>query len=341
MPEPILRLERVSKRFPLRRSLLEALQRRPVPAVQAVTDVSLELVEGETLGLVGESGCGKSTLARLIVRLIHLDDGRIVYRGRDLAALSGEQLRQARTRIQMVFQDPYSSLNPRLAVGEAIAEPLRVHRVVAESELRAETERLLEQVGLLPAHAARYPFELSGGQRQRVGIARALAVRPEILIADEAVSGLDVSVQAQVLNLLADLREQLSLTMVFISHDLGVVEYLSDRIGVMYLGRLVELGGARDVFTHAGHPYTQGLLRAIPVPDPRVRTPAAAVRGDLPSAVRPPSGCVFRTRCTLAQELCTTEPAALTVGSGQWAACHFAGSLAPAAGDPAAVVIPR
>ena len=332
MAESILELDRVYKSFPIQRGLLDLVRGRSRAHVQAVTDVSLTLREGETLGLVGESGCGKSTLGRLIVRLLDPAAGRILYRGRDIARLGGTELRQTRTRLQMIFQDPYSSLNPRLTVGQAIAEPLRVHALVPRADVPAEVERLLEQVGLARAHAKRYPFELSGGQRQRVGIARALSVRPEILIADEAVSGLDMSIQAQVLNLLADLRDELNLTMVFISHDLAVVEYLSDRIGVMYLGRLVELGAAAKVFRGPGHPYTAGLLNAIPFPDPRVRTRAAAVVGELPSAVRPPSGCVFRTRCPLAQPVCETLPPAVQLGDeGHWAACHFAGAVsAPA-----------
>jgi oligopeptide/dipeptide ABC transporter ATP-binding protein len=326
--DPILQLNEVHKTFPVTRSLPDALHRRPRARVKAVVDVSLTLYEGETLGLVGESGCGKSTLGRLIVRLLSLDAGSIVFRGRDIASLRGGELRQARTRLQMVFQDPYSSLNPRLTVGQAIAEPLRVHAVLPPSDVGGEVDRLLEQVGLAHTYAKRYPFELSGGQRQRVGIARALSVRPDILIADEAVSGLDVSVQAQVLNLLADLRQELGLTLVFISHDLAVVDYLSDRIGVMYLGRLVELGDAQPVFREPGHPYTMGLLRAIPAPDPAVRNRTAAVVGELPSAVRPPSGCVFRTRCPLVQPVCETLPPAVALGNGEghWAACHFAGT---------------
>jgi oligopeptide/dipeptide ABC transporter ATP-binding protein len=321
--EPLIKVESLVKYYPIYGGIL----RRKVGDVQAVDDVSFEIQRGEIFGLVGESGCGKSTLGRLIVRLLTPDAGRVVYRGREISTVGGGELRSARTQLQMVFQDPYSSLNPRLTVGQAIAEPLRVHDVVAREEVAGEVKRLLEQVGLAHAHAKRYPFELSGGQRQRVGIARALSVRPAILIADEAVSGLDVSIQAQVLNLLADLRDELDLTLVFISHDLGVVEYLSDRIGVMYLGRLVEFGAAATVFRTPGHPYTAGLLNAIPLPDPTVRTRAAAVSGELPSAVRPPSGCVFRTRCPLVQPICETMPPTVRLGDGgHWAACHFAGS---------------
>ncbi len=323
MPEPLLQLEGVTKTFPVPRPVWTRFG-KPQERVHAVVDVSLEVRRGETLGLVGESGSGKTTLARLIVRLLEPEKGRIRFESRDVTHIRGFELRRARIGLQMIFQDPYASLNPRLRVGDAISEPLRVHRIVPPNDTAAETARLLEQVGLLPRHAGRYPFELSGGQRQRVGIARALAVRPLILVADEAVSALDVSIQAQVLNLLADLRDQLGLTLVLISHDLGVVEYLSDRIGVMYLGRLVEVGGAVGVFRRPAHPYTQGLVRAIPVPDPRVRTQAAAVQGELPSPVHPPTGCVFRTRCPIAQPICETEPPLIRVGDAHVAACHFA-----------------
>jgi peptide/nickel transport system ATP-binding protein/oligopeptide transport system ATP-binding protein len=224
----------------------------------------------------------------------------------------------------MVFQNPFASLNPRMTIGQTLAEPLRVHGVVGLGEIAGEVERLLGQVGLSADYAQRYPFELSGGQRQRAAIARALSVRPAVLVADEAVSGLDVSIQAQVLNLLIELRDRLGLTMVFISHDLGVVEYLSTRIAVMYLGRIMELGPAAAVFRRAGHPYTKALIRAIPAPDPRQKSTREAVSGDLPSQVNPPSGCVFRTRCPKAQPICATPPPRLTIGAGHWAACHFA-----------------
>jgi peptide/nickel transport system ATP-binding protein len=325
VPEPLLQLENVSKTYPLYSGSLATMRKLPRQSVKAVVDVSLAIEKGETLGLVGESGSGKTTLGRLIVRLIEPDGGRILFRGRDISTVRGRELRRIRQSIQMVFQDPYSSLNPRIRVGESIAEPLRVHRIVASEKVNSEVIRLLEQVGLSDEFAERYPYELSGGQRQRVGIARALSVRPTVLIADEAVSGLDVSVQAQVLNLLVDLRSQLDLTLIFISHDLGVIRYLSQRIGVMYLGHLVEVGPAQSVFGRTAHPYTEALLQAIPYPDPHVRSTTAAIRGELPSSVDPPVGCVFRTRCPIVEEICKTMPPNVELDRAHFAACHFAG----------------
>jgi oligopeptide/dipeptide ABC transporter ATP-binding protein len=322
---PILVLDRVLKRYKLRRPLASLLAIKPAPVLQAVTDVSFAIEAGETFGLVGESGCGKSTLGRLIVGLGAPDEGQISFHGQDIYQGGRQERRALRRQIQMVFQDPYASLNPRMTIGQAVAEPLRVHRVVPRGEITVEVERLLAQVGMSASYAQRYPFELSGGQRQRVAIARALSLRPAVLVADEAVSGLDVSIQAQVLNLLVELRDRLGLTMVFISHDLGVVEYLSTRIAVMYLGRILEMGPASAVFHHAGHPYTQALIRAIPAPDPARKSVREAVSGDLPSPVNPPSGCVFRTRCPKAQAICSTLPPTVTLGAGHWAACHFAG----------------
>jgi oligopeptide/dipeptide ABC transporter ATP-binding protein len=326
MAEPILTIEHVSKTFAAGQGVLSSLGLRR-ERLHAVTDVSLEITEGETFGLVGESGCGKSTLARLIVQLHEPDSGRIRFRGVDRAAISGAARRKARPQIQMVFQDPYSSLNPRMSVGSALAEPLRVHRIVPGEQVDAEVGRLLDRVGLPGTVADRFPRELSGGQRQRVGIARALSVRPELVVADEAVSGLDVSIRAQVLDLLADLHDELRLTLLFISHDLSVVEFLSDRVGVMYLGRLVELAPALQLFAAPGHPYSVGLMAAIPSVDPSVRTATAAVRGELPSPIHPPTGCVFRTRCPLAQAICATPPPEVELGPGHWAACHFAADV--------------
>lgn len=326
MANSILELREVTKRYPLRRSLPALLTLKPRPTLQAVSSVSLAIDPGESFGLVGESGCGKSTLGRLIVGLGAPDEGRVLFSGRDIYMAHRQERRALRRKIQMVFQDPYASLNPRMTIGQAIAEPLRVHGIVARRDNAMEVERLLSQVGLSADYAQRYPFEISGGQRQRVAIARALSVRPAVLVADEAVSGLDVSVQAQVLNLLVELRSQLGLTMVFISHNLGVVEYLSNRIAVMYLGRILELGPAAAVFRRTGHPYTQALIRAIPAPDPARRTARAAVSGDLPSPVHPPSGCVFRTRCPMVQAICVTPPPQVALGPGHWAACHFAGA---------------
>ncbi len=323
MADSILTVEHLTKTFPTGQGLLATL-RGGRERLHAVTDVSFELAEAETFGLVGESGCGKSTVARLIVGLHQPDSGRILFRDVDRAKLSGAARRKARPQIQMVFQDPYSSLNPRMSVSSTLAEPLRVHRIVANGEVDAEVERLLDRVGLSRELADRFPRELSGGQRQRVGIARALSVKPELVIADEAVSGLDVSIRAQVLDLLADLHDDLGLTLLFISHDLSVVEFLSDRVGVMYLGRLVELAPAAKLFGSPGHPYSVGLMAAIPSVDPAVRSVSAAVRGELPSPISPPSGCVFRTRCPIAQTICETPPPQVELGPGHWAACHFA-----------------
>ena len=323
MADPILTVEHLTKTFPAGPSLFGGLGGRR-ERLHAVTDVSFELAQGETFGLVGESGCGKSTVARLIVQLHAPDSGRILFRGVDRATLSGAARRKARPEIQMVFQDPYSSLNPRMSVRSTLAEPLSVHRIVPSREVDPEVERLLDRVGLSRDLADRFPRELSGGQRQRVGIARALSVRPDLVIADEAVSGLDVSIRAQVLDLLADLHDDLGLTLLFISHDLSVVEFLSDRVVVMYLGRLVELAPARRLFSAPGHPYSAGLMAAIPSVDPGVRAVTAAVRGELPSPVHPPSGCVFRTRCPMAQAICETPPPPVELGPGHWAACHFA-----------------
>jgi oligopeptide/dipeptide ABC transporter ATP-binding protein len=323
MTEPLLRLDHVTKVFPVHPGVLEGLSRSR-EVVHAVTDVSFEVLPRETFGLVGESGCGKSTIARLIVQLHRPDEGTIRFDGVDLAGLSRSERRAMRPRVQMIFQDPYSSLNPRMSVRAALAEPLMVHHVVTAKQTDVEVDRLLDLVGLSRRLSARYPRELSGGQRQRVGIARALSVRPRLIVADEPVSGLDVSIRAQILDLLADLRDELELTLLFISHDLSVVEFLSDRVGVMYLGRLVEIGPARTLFRSPGHPYTSGLIAAIPTLDRGAARPPA-VQGELPSPVYPPSGCVFRTRCPLAQRICETMPPVVPLGAGWEAACHFAG----------------
>ena len=327
----LLEVTALYKRFPLRRSLADAWAARPRRAVQVAHDVSLRIAAGESFGLVGESGCGKTTLGRMVLGLLPADDGAIAFEGHNVAHMAPAQRRALRRRMQMVFQDPYSSLNPRMRVGAALAEPLRLHGVVPRDQVQAEMLRLLDRVGLVPATARRYPAELSGGQRQRVGIARALALRPRLLVADEAVSGLDVSVRAQVLNLLDDLRRELGLALLFISHDLGVIEYLCETVAVMYLGRIVESGAIHAVFAAPAHPYTRALLRAIPRADPAApRDDATTLAGEPPSAVDPPSGCAFRTRCPHAQAICTTIPPRVTFPGGRWSACHFATAIAGA-----------
>ena len=293
--------------------------------VQAVDNVSLSIMPGETLGLVGESGCGKSTLARCLARLYDISAGKLTFDGTDISTLSLRQLRPLRQKLQMVFQDPYASLNPRRRVRDLIAEPLRVHTKLSEPAITARVQSLLDQVGLLPDHASRYPHEFSGGQRQRIGIARAIALEPKLIILDEPVSALDVSVQAQIVNLLADLQDRLNLTYVFVAHDLSVVRQVSTRIAVMYLGSIVEIGPAEDIFARPAHPYTQALISAVPKPATGgVARQRIILTGDVPSPINPPSGCRFHPRCPIAQDRCRTERPVLTSGIGLRAvACHF------------------
>ena len=319
---PLLEIRDLRKHYPVRGGIL----RRQHGAVKAVDGVSLELGRGETLGLVGESGCGKSTLGRTVIRLEEPTSGEVLFDGRDLAHASSQELFALRREVQMIFQDPYSCLNPRLTVGEAIREPLDVHRVGADAERRTRVDELLTAVGLSPGVQGRYPHEFSGGQRQRIGIARALALRPRAIIADEPVSALDVSVQGQVINLLVRFQRELNLAYVLISHDLSVVEYISDRVAVMYLGRIVEVGRKETLFSQPAHPYTRALMEAVPVADPRRRRQRTPVRGETPSAVRPPPGCAFHPRCPAAVSACrqavpSLEPMGTTGDVGHRAAC--------------------
>ena len=320
--ELLLRAEHVKKYFPIKSGVL--LQRE-VGRVHAVDDVSLDLRTGETLGLVGESGCGKSTLARCIARIYPLTGGSVVFEGRDISRLSRRGLRPVRRELQLVFQDPYASLNPRKRVGEILSDPLRIHKYGSRNEIKRRVRELLKLVGLSPEHINRYPHEFSGGQRQRIGVARALALHPKLIIADEPVSALDVSIRAQVINLLDDLQDELHLTYIFIAHDLGVVRHVSDRIAVMYLGKIVEVSPAEELYQRPIHPYTEALLSAVPIPDPDLsdRRTQIVLEGDVPSPIVPPSGCRFHPRCRYATKICAQqEPPLAEYGGGHLAACH-------------------
>ncbi|MFN3278965.1 MAG: ABC transporter ATP-binding protein [Paracoccus hibiscisoli] len=325
---PILQIEGLSKRFSKDLDIAERTARRlgakiaPV-TVHAVDTINLDIRRGEVLGLVGESGCGKSTLGRMVAGLTRTSQGRILYNGQDVAGLKGADARNAALKIQMIFQDPMSSLNPRLQVRDIVGEAPRVHGIVPRREIPAYVERMLEQVGLDPSMGKRYPHQFSGGQRARVGIARALAVRPDFLVCDESVAALDVSIQAQVLNLFVQLRQDFDLTYLFVSHDLGVVEHISDRIAVMYLGRLVELGEAEDLIARPNHPYTQALVAEIPTFETGKKT-YHAIKGEIPSPLNPPSGCHFHPRCPHAHDRCSLEvPALREVAPGRLSACHL------------------
>ena len=314
--ELLLRAEHVTKHFPVRQGVL--LQRE-VARVHAVDDVSIELRAGETLGLVGESGCGKSTLARCLARLYPLTSGTVVFEGQDISRLSRRQLRSVRRELQMVFQDPYASLNPRKRVGAIIGNPLRIHKRGNRKQIRRRVADLLDLVGLSPEHINRYPHEFSGGQRQRIGVARALALQPRLIIADEPVSALDVSIRAQVINLFDDLQDEFHLTYIFIAHDLGVVRHVSDRIAVMYLGKIVEISPGEELYKRPIHPYTEALLSAVPIPDPDLAAERQQIvlEGDVPSPITPPSGCRFHPRCRYATEICTQqEPPLAEHGTG-------------------------
>ena len=326
MTENIIEVRDLVKHYPVTRGVVF---KKTIGHVKAVDGVSFDLKAGETLGVVGESGCGKSTLARVLMNLEKPTGGQVLYKGQDISKLSGGALRRLRRQIQLVMQDPYTSLNPRMTVGDLIGEPFEIHPEVApRGSRRSKVKELLDLVGLNPEHINRYPHQFSGGQRQRIGIARALALRPEVIVCDEPVSALDVSIQAQVMNLLEKLQAEFGLSYVFIAHDLSVVRHLSDRVAVMYLGKMVEIGTEDEIYERPTHPYTQALLSAVPVPDPTVRESKAIIRlqGDGPSPVSPPSGCRFRTRCWKAQDVCAQEVPLLQIrpGSDHPSACHFA-----------------
>ena len=320
--EPLIAADDVKKYFPIKKGVIF---QREVARVHAVDGVSFQVMPGETVGLVGESGCGKSTLGRCLIRLHELTGGSVRFQGRDISSLSRRSLRPLRREMQMVFQDPYASLNPRKRVGTIISDPMRIHNLGDRRTIKSRTQELLELVGLNPEHYNRYPHEFSGGQRQRIGVARALALRPKLVVADEPVSALDVSIQAQVVNLLDDLQDELGLTYVFIAHDLSVVRHVSDRIVVMYLGKVVEVSPAEELYQRPVHPYTEALLSAVPIPDPTIAATRERIvlAGDVPSPIHPPSGCRFHPRCRYATDICSAEePPLVQRGDGHLAACH-------------------
>jgi peptide/nickel transport system ATP-binding protein len=317
---PLLNVQHLKKYFPIHRGVFA----RVAAYVKAVDDVSFAIRKGETFGLVGESGCGKTTAGRAILRLLEPDGGTIRFDGDDLLSLGKEELRRKRRDMQIIFQDPYASLNPRMTVRTIVGEPFAIHGIASGSERDDRVRELLRTVGLDPSVMSRYPHEFSGGQRQRIGIARALALKPKLIVADEPVSALDVSIQAQIINLLADLQQQLGLTYLFISHAIPVIEHISTRIGVMYLGKLVEVGTSQQICTSPKHPYTQALLSAVPIPDPAAKKQRVVLRGDVPTPINPPSGCRFHTRCPIAVDRCKLEePPLRQVADGRDVACHL------------------
>jgi oligopeptide transport system ATP-binding protein len=319
MSELLLEVNGLKKYFPITGGVFGRKQGE----VKAVDDVSFFVKKGETLGIVGESGCGKSTTGRLLIRLIEASDGKIVFEDKEITSMSKSELRKTRRDIQMVFQDPYASLNPRHSIEQILEEPLIVHGIGTKEERRKLVREMLEVVGLSSYHAKRYPHQFSGGQRQRIGIAKALMTKPKLIIADEPVSALDVSIQAQVLNLMRDIQKEFQLTYIFIAHDLGVVRHISDRVGVMYLGRLIELAESEELYENPKHPYTEALLSAVPIPDPDIKKKTILIEGELPSPANPPSGCAFHTRCTKVMDICkTTRPEECNL-NGHFVACHL------------------
>jgi len=325
---PLLQVANLIKHFPVRKGVFSQLSGH----VHAVDDISFSIAQGETLGLVGESGCGKSTTGKLILRLIEPTSGAVSWRGRRIDRLSAAAMRPLRRELQAVFQDPYSSLNPRMRAADIVAEPIRNFESISPKEVQERVASLLDKVGLRRDQMVKYPYEFSGGQRQRLGIARALAPRPRLIVCDEPVSALDVSVQAQVINLLMDLQNELGISYLFVAHDLAVVEHISHRVAVMYLGKIVELTDKRSLFTDPQHPYTEALLSAVPVPDPKIQRKRVILSGDVPSPINPPSGCRFHTRCPYAFDRCRVdEPPLKEVRPGHWAACHLREAAAPTA----------
>jgi oligopeptide transport system ATP-binding protein len=317
---PLLEIKHLKKYFPIRGGVFS----KTVGYVYAVDDINFTIATGETLGLVGESGCGKSTTGRTVLRLIEPTEGEICFEGQDITRLDKNAMRALRREMQIIFQDPYASLNPRMTVGSIIGEPLEIHKIARGAEKEERVASLLQKVGLRPEDMRKYPHEFSGGQRQRIGIARALALNPKLIVCDEPVSALDVSIQAQVINLLEDLQEEFGLSYLFIAHNLNVVEHISDRVAVMYLGQIVELASDRALYNNPQHPYTEALLSAVPIPDPTAQKKRIILEGDVPSPINPPSGCHFHTRCMYKMDICEKEePAFKDIGGGHWVACHL------------------